>query len=66
MICESLTLNELTIGHVLEVESPTGPVRAVVHPLTLTEPARKALGVSVPCRVVRPRPFACFWRRCWR
>jgi hypothetical protein len=44
-LCESLTLGEVTIGHVLEVESPAGPVRAVVHPLTLTEPARRALGV---------------------
>ena len=44
-LCESLTLNELTIGHVLEVETPAGPVRAVVHPLTLTEPARRALGL---------------------
>ncbi len=45
-LCESLTLNELTIGHVLEVEArPAAPVRAVVHPLTLTEPARAALGL---------------------
>ena len=45
-LCESLMLGELTIGHVLEVETPAGPVRAVVHPLTLTEPARRVLGVS--------------------
>ena len=44
-LCESLMLGELTIGHVLEVETPAGPVRAVVHPLTLTEPARAALGL---------------------
>ena len=45
-LCEPILLNEVPVGHVLLVETPAGKVTAVVHPLTLSDPARRALGVA--------------------
>lgn len=45
LLCEPILLNEVAVGYVLEVEAVPFAVRAVVHPLTLTEPARQALGL---------------------